>query len=201
MPQTHLSARHHDLLYRAVEAGARHAASGLAGMIGRPVTATTRTIALVPLVEVIARVGGADTPTTGVYLGLRAGLRGHILLLLADDAARALADLVLDHAVGTTVVLGEMERSALQEAGNITSSYFLTSLAAATGLTIQPTPPVLVADMCGAILDAPVAVLALESDEALFIETEFCQAEHSVHGLFLVLPDQASLATLLGRLA
>lgn len=201
MPGQGLSPRQHAVLYQAVQDGAHQAAKGLQGMTGQPISAATLSVALVPLGDVVGAVGRADAPTTAVYLGIYDGLNGHLVLLLTDEAAARLADLLLEQQEGTTGELGEIEQSALQEAGNITGSFFLTSLADATGLTIQPTPPVLLRDMCGAILDGPLAALAMESDEALLIETEFRQAERHIQGLLLVLPDHSSLATLLGRLA
>lgn len=196
-----LSPQQHMTLSDAVGDGARRAAKGLEGMTGRPVTAAVRNLALLPLRRIATAFGDAAEPVTALYLGIHDDVSGHLVFLFSDETAARLADLLLDQPDGTTTELGEMEQSALQEAGNVAGSFFLTALADATGLTIQPTPPVLVQDMCGAILDGPLAAIALESDSALLIETEFWQADRHIEGHLLVLPDQASLVTLLGRLA
>jgi chemotaxis protein CheC len=195
-----LSPQQRSTLRDMVQDGARRAARGLEEMTGRPISAAVRNVNLVPLTRVAAAVGDAERPATAVYLGFSDDLDGHLMLLFTNEAAARLADLILGMPDGTTVEIGEMERSALQEAGNIAGSFFLTALADATGLTIQPTPPVLVQDMCGAILDGPVATLALAGDDVLLIETEFRQAERHIEGHLLVLPDQPSLVTFLGRL-
>jgi chemotaxis protein CheC len=185
----------------AVGDGARRAARGLEEMTGRPIAADVVNVSLVPLGALIPAVGRAEEPATAVYLGIHDDVDGHLMLLLTDEAAARMADLLLDQPDGTTAALGEMEASALQEATNVAGSFFLTALADATGLTIHPTPPVLVQDMCGAILDGPVAMLAMAGDEALLIETEFRQDERHIAAHLLVLPDGPSLVTLLGRLA
>lgn len=196
-----LSSQQRSALRDMVQDGARRAARGLEEMTGRPISAAVRNVTLVPLTRVAAIVGRAEWPATAVYLGFSDDLDGHLMLLFTNEAAARLADLLLGQPDGTTVEIGEMERSALQEAGNIAGSFFLTALADATGLTILPTPPVLVQDMCGAILDGPVAALALEGDDVLLIETEFRQDERHIEGHLLVLPDQPSLVTFLGRLS
>lgn len=195
-----LSPRQRATLREMVNEGARRAAKGLEEMTGRPITATVRSVSLVPLSRIVSVNGHEDEPVTAVYLGFFDDLDGHLVLLISNTAALGLADLLLGEPAGTTITIGEMEQSALQEAGNVAGSFFLTALADATGMTIKPTPPTLVQDMTGAILDGPVLMLAMEADEALLIETEFRQDERQIEGHLLVLPDQPSLTKLLGRL-
>jgi chemotaxis protein CheC len=169
-------------------------------MIGRSVGASVRQVDILPVFEIVRGVGGADRPVTAVYLGMWHGLNGHIVLMFDNIAAAYLVDLLLEQPAGTTTSLdGELEQSALQEVGNVTGSGFLNALARLIHLQIQPTPPRLVQDMCGAVFDGLVAMLALEDEEALLIDTEFDQADQSVQGHLLILPDRTSLATLLQR--
>ena len=46
--------------------------------------------------------------------------------------------------------LGEMEQSAIKEAGNILSSAYLNALSEFMGMILQPSPPHLVVDMAAA---------------------------------------------------
>jgi chemotaxis protein CheC len=98
---------------------------------------------------------------------------------------------------GTTTVLGPIERSALGEVGNLTGSFFLNALAERTQLASQPSPPAVILDMGGAVLDLPLALLAQSSEEALIIDTTFVDDTRSISALFLVMPDLASLQAIL----
>jgi chemotaxis protein CheC len=176
-------------------------AEGLEGMVGRPIVARAREVALVPLGEITGLVGEPTMPVIGVYFSLHDEMSGHLMMILSDADATRLADLLLGQPAGTTAVVGAMEASALQEMANVTGSHLLSGLADAARLTIQPSPPAIARDMCGALLDGPLALLAMQGDEVLFIETEFHQAERRVRAVLLVLPDQPSLEKILGRLA
>lgn len=185
----------------AVVRGIARVGAGLTEMAGVPFRAEATGVATVPLTEAPALVGDPSLPVIGIYLGVTADAHGHILLLFEEAAAYRLADLLLGRPAGTTAELGELEQSALAELGNIAGSFFLNVLADECGLEIHPTPPVVLHDMCGAILDAPVADVGLERDEVLAIGTRLSQDREAVEGRFLVLPSFALLETLLEHLA
>ncbi len=201
MQRITLSSRQKAGLFAAVEEGAHRAAEGLEGMIGRPVVALAREVALVSVGDLVSMVGDPSTPVIGVYFSLHDEMSGHLMMILPDEDATRLAALLLDQPDGMTTVMGAMEESALQEMANVTGSSLLSGLADAARVTIQPSPPAFARDMRGAILVGPLALLATQSDEVLFIETEFHQAERRIRAVLLVLPDQPSLERILGRLA
>jgi chemotaxis protein CheC len=86
-----------------------------------------------------------------------------------------------------------MEKSALQELGNITGTYFLNYIADNTGSFIRPTPPAVMVDMCGAILDIVIATAGLENEEVLMFDAEFIQGELSIGVQFWVIPDHQTI--------
>jgi chemotaxis protein CheC len=105
--------------------------------------------------------------------------------------------MLLYQPVGTTLELGEMEISALAEAGNVAGSFFLTTMAERAGLTLPPTPPVVIHEMCGAILDTVAAELAvLEHDEAIVIEAQFACDGQVVEVSFFMFPGEVMTAAL-----
>jgi chemotaxis protein CheC len=82
-----------------------------------------------------------------------------------------------------------MEISALAEAGNVAGSFFLTTIADWAGLALPPTPPVIIHEMCGAILDTLAAELALmENEQALMIDTQFRCDGQVVEAAFFMFP-------------
>ena len=185
----------------AVRRGIARVGEGLTEMAGVPFRAEATGVTAVPLTEAPTLVGDPALPVVGIYLGVTADAHGHILLLFEEQAALRLADLLLGRPAGSTAELGELEQSALAELGNIAGSFFLNVLADECRLEIHPTPPVVLRDLCGAILDAPVADVGLERDEVLVIGTRLSQDGEAVEGRFLVLPSFALLETLLEHLA
>jgi chemotaxis protein CheC len=97
--------------------------------------------------------------------------------------------MLLDQPVGTTTELGDMEISALAEAGNVAGSFFLTTIADWAGLALPPTPPVIIHEMCGAILDTLAAELALmEHEQAMMIDAQFQCDGQVVEAAFFMFP-------------
>jgi chemotaxis protein CheC len=103
------------------------------------------------------------------------------------------------------VVSDELPASALAEAGNVSCSAFMNLLGDATGLRLEVSPPAVVQDMRGAIVDAIVADIALLGDEALVIGARFhmvdgaSQAAQALDVRFLVVPSPETLDELLTR--
>jgi chemotaxis protein CheC len=63
-------------------------------------------------------------------MGLTGRLSGQLLLVFADTAGLALADLLLNQPIGTTTAWGALEQSAAQETTNIVGCAYLNALAA-----------------------------------------------------------------------
>jgi chemotaxis protein CheC len=129
---------------------------------------------MVELSHLAMVAGDPERPVVAVYLGIEGDIPGHILLAFSEAMALGLVDMLLDQATGTTTELGAMEVSALAEAGNVAGSFFLTTIADWAGLALPPTPPVVIHEMCGAILDTLAAELALmEHEQAMMIDAHF----------------------------
>ena len=165
--------------------------SGLSQLIGRTIINGEPRIDTVPLTEVPARAGGPEAETVGVYLAIQGGLHGQAMLILPLDSALNLADGMMDNAPGTATRLDAEESSALAELGNLTLSYFLNATAAYVkdqGL-LRPSPPAVMVDMLGAILNVVVAPVAAVRDDLLIIETPFSDGRNLIQGSFWVMPD------------
>ena len=123
-----------------------------------------------------------------------------MFLLYSPPTALALVDLLLGQPPGTTTDLDEMEESAMGEVGNIMGSFFLNALSDATGLTLQPSPPAVMTDMAGAILDVAMADILQESDDALVVETSFSTEDRQIEGTLLMMPSPDLLRVLKERI-
>lgn len=154
-------------------------------------------LSFLPLRALPGVAGGPGAVVTAVYVGIEGELQGHVIVLFQPKEARAMVDLLLGHAPGTCRELDELGRSALQEVGNICGSAFINAIADRSGLEVRPTPPLLVEDMAGAILETVATDLLVSGDEALVIATAFNGA---VPGHFLLMPNTESMARLITTL-
>lgn len=198
-----LGAVHLDALREVGNIGAGTAATALSRMIGEPVAMSVPRVRVLPLEEVPAGVGGAETIMAAVHLRVVGDAPGHILFLTGVESARSLAGMLLagmepgdrdEHG------LSELARSALRELGNVLTSSYLIALTQLTGLRLQPSPPALGIDMAGALLGTVLAEVSLTTDLALLIETAFEERGVPTAGDFLYIPTPRALGRVLAAL-
>ena len=170
-----------------------HTAQNLSEMLGRPIDIDAPRVEKIPIHEVVSHAGGPETEMVGIYLLIDGDLGGQAVLMLSTREALQLVDLLMGLPEGTTTALGELERSALAETGNLTVSGFLNAVAALTGTPARPSPPAVVVDMVGAILDAIATTVAMVSDELFIVETTFREPDRAMKVRFWVLPDPRAL--------
>ena len=178
-----------DLLNLVANRGIENAAAGLGEMIGQRVTVEVADVSVVPISSVPERVGGGETLVVGIYLACDGTMGGHVMLILELEEALRLVDLLLGEAEGTTKVLDGLARSALAEAGNLTTAFFLNAVAGTVGLEGRPSPPAVIVDMAGAILDIMLVTAGELSDDILMMQAVFQGEVRQVKLQFWMVPD------------
>lgn len=128
-----------------------------------------------------------------VHLLLEENLSGQSMLIFPVDSAHNLTDMLMDAPEGTPTSLGDLERSALAEVGNVIVSYFLNSIASLTGESLRPSPPVVLVDVPGEIVNAAITPVAVSIGDLLILETAFSDPSGLIQACFWVLPDLAIL--------
>ena len=173
------------------------AACGVSSMAGHPINNRRFQVGKIPIGEVIGHAGGPEDDMVGIYLMIGGGLGGQAILILPFTDALNLADQLMGQPAGTSTELGDMERSALAEIGNLAVSRFLNAIAVHTGWSdiLRPSPPGVMVDMLGAVLDVVITQVATIRDDLLIIETTLDDFERTIHARFWVLPDPAVEAT------
>ncbi len=177
----------------------RQSMANLSQMVEQEIDIRTFRLTQMPVAAITRLMDSPETETVGIYLTVSGSAEGHILLMYDPPMAYGFVDLLMDQAPGTTHSLGEMEQSALEELGNIVGSSFLNALANATGLTLMPSPPQLIMDMAGALLDSLAADILLTQDEAFVAEADYRAADRDIAGQFYVIPTQDLLGVILER--
>jgi chemotaxis protein CheC len=178
------------------DAGIYNAARGFSSMLGRKIEVSKPVIKVVPLFDIPKMIGGLENEAIGIYLRAEGGLTGQIMMIIPYHKALELVDLIMGTPSGTTNQLGALERSALAEVGNMTATFFLNAIANITHSDIRPTPPAVMVDMIGAILDIIIATTGGISDQVLLLQSDFLEGGRSVETNFWVIPDAHTLNSL-----
>ena len=174
----------------------RHAAHILGDMVKRSIKIHTLRTEIVPLNELTLVASDPEAETLGVYLSIGDDLPGQAMLMLSLDDAMYLADWLLELRPGTTTQLGQLEYSALAEAGNVMLSSFLNALAELSQSPLRLSPPSVTVDMLATILQVVTTSVGAVTDELLIIKTDLKDDHDSIWLQFWVLPDPALLKTL-----
>ncbi|EKD87673.1 MAG: CheC family chemotaxis protein [uncultured bacterium] len=182
-----------NLLTKISKEGIENASKGFSGMLGKELHVKSSTATLVKLIDISKMLGGPEDETVAIYLKTEGGIAGQMMLAMPFEKAMGLVDMIMGEPVGTTTTLGQMEKSALQELGNITGTYFLNYVSDNTGSSVRPTPPAVMVDMCAAILDIVIATAGLENEEVLMFNADFVQGELSTEIQFWVIPDPKTI--------
>jgi chemotaxis protein CheC len=124
---------------------------------------------------------------------------GKLIIAFEDESGLALVDMLLGRPMGTSTNWGELEESAALETGNILACAYLNSLTAhlparhEMGSELLPSPPVLITDFAGSLLEAAFMEQAMVSDQVLLVRTQFCRDETQLRWHLFLIPDPEAL--------
>jgi chemotaxis protein CheC len=131
----------HDQLDRVLSQGITSAASALSKLLGREVRVSLNEFRLVPIWEVAQTLGEPDHVVIGVTFRLTGEMEGCLVLLLERPGVLALVDSLFKLPTDTTRAVGDIERSAVEEVGNILANSYLNSLGHEINLLVMPGAP------------------------------------------------------------
>ena len=188
-----------DALREVANIGAGHAATALSQMTGCTIMISVPTINIARLEDVPPQVSGPEEPVAAVLMHMLGDLTGRTLLVFPKPTAIRLSELMLRRPHGSSKDLGELEQSAIKEAGNILSGAYMNALSDFMGLMLLPSPPSLAIDMSTAVLTTAYLQFGTDRDYVFCVESEFFMQDlkEKLRGFFLLLPDFASLQAIL----
>jgi len=186
-----------DALREVANIGAGHAATALSQMTGQTIMISVPRINIAPLEDIPNQVGSGEEPVVAVLMKILGDLTGLALLVFPGPTAHRVAALMMKREAVTT--LGEIEQSALREAGNILSAAYLNALSEFMGMILLPSPPSLAIDMSDAVLSSTFLEVAQGAEYVFCAETEFrlLELDEELRGFFVLLPDLGSLTAIL----
>ena len=194
-----LKANQLDALREVANIGAAHAATALSTMTGSTIMISVPRINIARLEEVPPQIAAPEEPVAAVLMNMLGDLTGRTLLVFPNPTAVRLSELMLRRPKGSAAGLGELEQSAIKEAGNILSGAYMNALSDFMGMMLLPSPPSLAIDMSNAVLTTAYLQFGGDRDYVFCVESEFYMKDLGEHlrGFFLLLPDFASLQAIL----
>ena len=189
-----LSNLERDALREVANIGAGHAATALSQMTGRRIMISVPEVSVRRLEEVALLVGPPDTVIAGVLMHVMGDLTGRTLVVLGQDSAHALCELLLRRP-SQGPAFDAMQQSTIKETGNILCSAYMNALSDFLGMMLVPSVPALVVDLAGAVLTTAYLNFGHERDAVFCVETTFRieGSEQALTGQFLLMPDPPSL--------
>lgn len=188
-----------DVLKEVGNIGAGNAATALAKMLNKKIDMNVPKVDICEFKEVPELLGGAEKPVSGIYFHVGGDLTGNILFMLPIKSSKLLTNMLMGKQ-DDSEILDEIDKSALQEIGNILAGSYISSLTTLTGLNMKISIPSLTIDMAGAILSVPIIQYGQVGDKVLLIETEFHEGQEDIKGFFFLIPDIESFEVLLKSL-
>ena len=194
-----LTATQLDALREVANIGAGHAATALSTMTGQTIMISVPMLNIARLEEVPPQISGPEEPVAAVMMHMLGDLTGRTLLVFPKPTAIRLSELMLRRPQGSSKDLGELEQSAIREAGNILSGAYMNALSDFMGMMLLPSPPSLAIDMSTAVMTTAYLQFGSDKDFVFCIESEFHMKDigEQLRGFFLLLPDFASLQAIL----
>ena len=175
--------------------GSGTAATALSSMLARTVDLTVPRALALDLADAVDAVGSPEDDVTAVVLGVSGDLSATVVLLFDPTSAATVCTLL-----GVDPSDPEMALSALAEVGNILGSSYVGAMGQMAGLNLEPTPPVAIADMLGAIVATALATSAADTDFALLLDSEMLvEGAECTFGVLFV-PSADGVARLLAGL-
>ncbi|MGA2975263.1 MAG: chemotaxis protein CheW [Spirochaetia bacterium] len=190
------------LLEEVNNQGAIQASISLSQLTGQEVRVSFPESRLVPIKDVAELMGGEESAVGGMYIGVAGDLAAGMLLVIPEAYLLVMNDVLHGRPVGTARRVSDVDLSSISELGNILSSSFISAIADAAHLAMNPEVPEISIDMCLSAIDSVLARFNQPGDQLLFTEAELYGAgmESVVcHQLLFLEPD--SLKRLMDALA
>jgi len=173
------------------------AARSMTALLGHPVRLAVSGITPMSLGALPRLLAATDS---GVLVGLRFQIageaEGQIVVLFPQRTIFRMLGMLLARDEGSRS-LSEQERSAVQEVGNVLVSAFLSGLGDLLGKRLLPSPPEIHLDNLTTLIRQVAEDIKGQGAEILVVQALFEDPERRIEGQFFMLPEMASLETLL----
>ncbi|SHJ31319.1 chemotaxis protein CheC [Parasporobacterium paucivorans] len=189
-----------DVIREIGSIGTGNAATALSQLLREEIRMSIPEVAILGFDETIERLGNPEEIVTAVLVRMKGEIQGMMLLIMKMDFISAITQRLLSKEILDYAFLGNLEISAIEEAGNIIISSYINALSALTGVSISLSVPDIAVNMLGGILSVPMAEFGYTTDKLMMIDGKFFLNNKELENRLLLMPDIESLNFLMERL-
>jgi chemotaxis protein CheC len=189
-----------ELLHQFFAAATHDASAAMCRWTNGLITLSLDEVRELPLEEVAPALGISDERLTMVVLTLDGDLGGTMVLTFDDVNGRELAAALLGRAPGSGAEWSELEKSALNETGNILSCAYMNALTRLINAQLVPSPPLFLQDYGASVLEQAVMSQVCDADEVMVCRTGFQREGHALNWNVIFVPSFGLRSALLGAL-
>lgn len=189
-----------DVIREIGSIGTSSAANVLSSMLHRAVRITLPEVSVLGYNEAISKLGNPEDIVATVLVEMSGDIHGIMFFMLRLELMNELIGPLLGKRLDSYEELGEMERSAVVEVGNIMISSYINALSQMTSMGISLSVPKLGIDMLGGIMTVPIAELGYTTDKLMIIQGRFVMDGKEYNSNVMMLPDIPSLNHIMEKL-
>ncbi len=181
--------------------GAAHAATTLSTILNTMIQIRVPEIILVNLANLRNYLDDVMAALTVFQIQGQIKGEGYLILHIPQDSIIRLTNIM----IGTTEQsreINDMDRSAINEIGNIMTSSFLDACATLLNIIMIPSPPSMVIDMPHAALQSIIATQEIKEnvDEVVLFRTELTCEAYEIKANMILLPSRSLLTEIFARM-
>jgi chemotaxis protein CheC len=179
-----------DALREIGNIGASHASTALTTMLHQDILVDVPECFVCKTLEAPYALGDAEQSVVAVYLGAHGKEKGSMLLVLTEEVAKKMTDMLFSQNHDPTREFNDEDREAIAEIGNICGSAYLNAISGFLGITILPTPPGVAVGMLSAVLEYPAMIASEDYEYLVIIKTHFITEQQRFMAYFIYIPDR-----------
>lgn len=179
-----------DALREICAIGAGHASTALAEMTNAKINVSFPTAGFYKIEDVPSLIGKPEMAVATVYLKMNGTLDGNevplggFLLIFSENDALEFANLLQNKKAKE---LGDIEKDALKETGNILSGASLNAMSTMLDFRLIEFLPDIAVDMLNATLDEMLAEIAQSEENALVFKTTFSFEPYAIRNSLVLI--------------
>lgn len=189
-----------DVIKEIGSIGTGNAATALSQVLRKKTKMTLPAAYILGYNEAIEMVGFPEEIVAAVLVKMSGEINGIMLFVLKMDFINAVLQSVMGQEITEYMDLTEIQKSALEEIGNIIISSYVNAMSGLTGVTIQLSIPSIAINMLGGILSVPMAEFGYVTDKLMMINGKFIVDKEVLDSHLLMMPDIQSLNYLMRKL-
>ncbi|MFN3151739.1 chemotaxis protein CheC [Bremerella sp.] len=184
------------VLQNVLGAATDEASQAMSVWTGGKISLTLDCIREIPLEMVTQEFDLGMDLLTMVVLTIEGEIGGTMILTFDEENGRRLAATLFKQDVSSDAEWTELERSALNETGNILGCAYFNAIARLLECEFVPSPPTFLQDYGVCVLEQALMQQAHETTDVLICQTTFLQGSEKLNWNILFVPDPKMHETL-----